>query len=157
LPDIRRGVESDLSSEGTVYLDATNQIAGRLASRVAKLILSGRRVVIMNAEKALISGSRTSVINQWKGKLELSSRVNPIYGPIHPRRPDNILRRMVRGMVPRKKPKGATAMKRLRVYIGKPSELETKKLTTFEDTGASRPVPVYVTMAELSKSLGWNE
>ena len=146
-----------MSSEDTVYLDATNQIAGRLSSKIAKLILSGRRVVVVNAEKALISGSRTSVINQWKEKLELSSRVNPIYGPIHPRRPDNILRRMVRGMVPRKKPKGATAMKRLRVYIGVPAAVNTTKFTKFDEATATRPVPVYVTMGDLSKSLGWNE
>jgi large subunit ribosomal protein L13 len=146
-----------LSSEGTVYVDATDQIAGRLSSKIAKLLISGRRVVVVNAEKSLISGSRTSVINQWKERLELSSRVNPIYGPIHPRRPDNILRRMVRGMVPRKKPKGALAMKRLRVYIGVPSGVESSKLTKFEGTAATRPVPVYVTMGDLSRSLGWNE
>jgi large subunit ribosomal protein L13 len=146
-----------LSGEDTVYVDATDQIAGRLSSKVAKLILSGKRVVVVNAEKALISGSRTSVVNQWKERLELSSRVNPIYGPIHPRRPDNILRRMVRGMVPRKKPKGAVAMKRLRVYIGVPAAMKVPKLTKFEDATATRPVPVYVTMGDLSKSLGWNE
>lgn len=146
-----------MSSESTVYVDASNQIAGRLSSKVAKLIISGKRVVVVNAEKALISGSRTSVVTEWTKKLEISSRVNPIYGPIHPRRPDNILRRMVRGMVPRKKPKGALAMKRLRVYIGVPSGVSGSKITKFEDTGASRPIPVYVTMADLSKSLGWNE
>jgi large subunit ribosomal protein L13 len=146
-----------LSSEGTVYVDATNQIAGRLSSKVAKLLISGKRVVVVNAEKSLISGNRTSVVNQWKEKLELSSRVNPINGPIHPRRPDNILKRMVRGMVPRKKPKGAEAMKRLRVYIGVPAAVDAKKLTQFEDTTASRPIPVYVTMNDLSKSLGWND
>jgi large subunit ribosomal protein L13 len=146
-----------LSSEGTVFVDASDQIAGRLSSKVAKLIISGKRVVVVNAEKALISGSRSSVVTEWTKKLELSSRVNPIYGPIHPRRPDNILRRMVRGMVPRKKPKGALAMKRLRVYIGVPSEVTGSKMTKFEDTAASRPIPVYVTMADLSKSLGWNE
>ena len=146
-----------MSSEDTVYIDATNQIAGRLSSKVAKLVLSGKRVVVVNAEKALISGSRTSVINQWKERLELGSKVNPIYGPIHPRRPDNILRRMVRGMVPRKKPKGATAMKRLRVYIGVPSGLDQSKMTKFGETTATRPIPVYVTMGDLSKSLGWNE
>jgi len=146
-----------LSSEDTVYIDATNQIAGRLSSKIAKLVLSGKRVVVVNAEKALISGSRTSVINQWKERLELGSKVNPIYGPIHPRRPDNILRRMVRGMVPRKKPKGATAMKRLRVYIGVPSGLDQSKMTKFGETTATRPIPVYVTMGDLSKSLGWNE
>ena len=138
-------------------MDATDQIAGRLSSKVAKLVLSGKRVVVVNAEKALISGSRTSVVNQWKERLELSSHVNPIYGPIHPRRPDNILRRMVRGMVPRKKPKGALAMKRLRVYIGVPSAVSPDKLTKFKDAAASRPTPVYVTMGDLSKSLGWNE
>jgi large subunit ribosomal protein L13 len=146
-----------LSSDETVYVDATNQIAGRLSSRVAKLLLSGKRVVVVNAEKSLLSGSRTSVVNQWKERLELASHVNPINGPIHPRRPDNILRRMVRGMVPRKKPKGAVAMKRLRVYIGVPEGVDAAKLTQFEDTTASRPVPVYVTMQDLSKSLGWNE
>jgi large subunit ribosomal protein L13 len=146
-----------LSVKETVYIDATNQIAGRLSSNVAKLVLSGKRVVVVNAEKSLISGSRTSVVNEWKEKLELSSRVNPIYGPIHPRRPDNILRRMVRGMVPRKKSKGVTAMKRLRVYIGVPEEADGKKLTSFQDAAATRPVPVYVTMKDLSKSLGWND
>jgi len=122
-----------LSSENTVYVDATNQIAGRLSTRIAKLILTGKRVIVVNA-----------------------SHVNPIYGPIHPRRPDNILRRMVRGMVPRKKPKGAMAMRRLRVYIGVPEDFKSKKLVQFEDTKATRPVPVYVTMAELSKNLGWS-
>ena len=146
-----------MSSNETVYVDASDQIAGRLSSKVAKLILSGKKVVVVNAEKALVSGSRTSVVNQWKERLELASKVNPIYGPIHPRRPDNILRRMVRGMVPRKKPKGAVAMKRLRVYVGVPTEVGDAKLTKFDDAAASRPIPVYVTMGDLSRSLGWNE
>jgi large subunit ribosomal protein L13 len=146
-----------LSGEETIYVDATDQIAGRLSSKVAKVLLSGKRVVVVNSEKALVSGSRTSVVNQWKERLELASRVNPIYGPIHPRRPDNILRRMVRGMVPRKKPKGAAAMKRLRVYIGVPEGVDGSKLTKFDDAAATRPIPIYVTMADLSKSLGWNE
>ncbi len=146
-----------MSGDETVYIDASDQVAGRLSSKVAKLILSGKKVVVVNAEKALISGNRTSVVNQWKERLELASHVNPIYGPIHPRRPDNILRRMVRGMVPRKKPKGATAMKRLRVYIGVPTAVASAKLTKFEDAAATRPIPVYVTMGDLSKSLGWNE
>ncbi|HXW36852.1 MAG TPA: 50S ribosomal protein L13 [Nitrososphaerales archaeon] len=146
-----------MSSEGaTVYVDATNQIAGRLSSRVAKLLLSGKRVVVVNAERSLISGEKTSVVNQWKLRLEIASKVNPLYGPIHPRRPDNILRRMIRGMVPRKKSKGDTAMKRLRVYIGVPPEAKETKLLQFPDTTATRPVPVYVTMAELSRNLGWS-
>jgi len=144
------------SKSGTLYVDATNQIAGRLSSRVAKVLLTGQRVTVVNSEKALISGSRSSVMNQWKERLELTSHVNPIYGPIHPRRPDNILRRMIRGMVPRKKPKGVSAMKRLRVYVGVPEEAKGEKLTQFEDAAATRPIPVYVTMMELSRNMGWS-
>ena len=143
--------------KGTVFVDATNQIAGRLSSKVAKLLITGQKVVVVNAEKSLISGSRISVVRQWQERLELTSHVNPIYGPIHPRRPDNILRRMVRGMVPRKKAKGVMAMKRLRVYIGLPEGVDQKKLTQFKDAAAPRPIPVYVTMKELAKTLGWNE
>ena len=146
-----------MSSNETLYVDATNQIAGRLASKVAEQILLGKRVVVLNAEKSLISGAKTSVINQWKTSLELSSRVNPKYGPFHPRRPDNILRRMVRGMTPRTKPSGLAAMKRLRVYIGTPPDVKPVKMTEFKDTAAPRPIPVYVTMAELSRNLGWHE
>ena len=145
------------SDQTAVYVDATNQIAGRLSSKVSKLLLSGRRVIIVNADKALLSGSRNSVMKEWNKRLELSSRVNPIYGPVHPRRPDNILRRMIRGMVPRKKPKGVMAMKRLRVYVGVPSQMKEEKLTRFDEASATRPIPVYVTMKDLSENLGWGE
>ncbi len=141
---------------GMINIDATDQIAGRLCSKVAKQILIGKRVTVVNAERALISGARDSVIREWMQRLEIASRVNPIYGPIHPRRPDTILRRMVRGMVPRRKPKGAAAMKRLRIYIGVPEELKAMKFTRFEDAQATRPIPVYVTVKELSKNLGWS-
>jgi len=146
-----------LSGENTIYVDATNQVAGRLSSKVAKLLISGKRVVVVNAEKSLISGSRTSVVRQWQERLEIASHVNPIYGPIHPRRPDNVLKRMVRGMVPRKKMKGVLAMRRLRVHNGLPQEVDSAKLTQFKDAAASRPTPVYVTLKELSRTLGWNE
>jgi len=144
------------SEEARVYIDATNQIAGRLCSKVAKLILTGRRVSVVNAERALISGARNAVVSEWKERLEISSRVNPIYGPIHPRRPDMILKRMVRGMVPRRKSKGPAAMKRLRVYVGIPESLRGMQFTSFEDAQATRPIPVYVTVSELSKTLGWS-
>src|SRR5438876_10907446 len=45
---------------GMVNIDATDQIAGRLCSKVAKLILVGKRVTVVNAERALISGARNS-------------------------------------------------------------------------------------------------
>src|SRR5712691_1960810 len=63
---------------GMINIDATDQIAGRLCSKVAKQILIGKRVTVVNAERALISGARDSVIREWMQRLEIASRVNPI-------------------------------------------------------------------------------
>lgn len=144
-----------MSAKETVYIDATDHIAGRLCSEVAKLLLSGKRVILVNAERALISGNRASVIREWKERLDISSRVNPLYGPIHYRRPDNIIRRMIRGMVPRTKAKGRLAMKRLRVYIGIPEELKSVNFSSLEYSKAKRATSLYVSVADIAKELGW--
>jgi large subunit ribosomal protein L13 len=146
-----------LSAEDkTLYIDASEQIAGRLCSILAKELIAGKRIVVLNAEKALVSGRSSSVFRQWQARLEIYSHVNPIYGPIHPRKPDNILRRMVRGMVPKTKTKGRSAMSRLRVYIGVPEKYAGVKTSKFEDAMARRPIPQYTTIAEISKNIGWS-
>ena len=147
-----RGGPADI----TIYVDATGMIAGRLSSKVAADLLRGKRVVVLNAEKAVLSGRRNTVLRLWKERLELYSHVNPINGPIHPRRPDNILHRMVRGMVPKTKSKGVTAMKRLRVHMGVPEKYASVKLNRYDDAVPPRPLPLYTTLADVSKSIGWN-
>jgi large subunit ribosomal protein L13 len=143
-------------ANGVVYIDATGHIAGRLCSQVASEILRGKRIVVLNAEKAVLSGKRDTVIAEWKQKLELGSKVNPIYGPLHPRRPDNILWRMVRGMVPKTKAKGTLGLKRLRVYIGVPQRYSGVTLAKFDAAMATRPLPMYTTLLELAQNIGWS-
>jgi large subunit ribosomal protein L13 len=145
-----------VQQQNTIYIDASGQIAGRMCSKVAAALLSGKRVVVLNAENALVSGRSSSVFRQWQARLEIYSHVNPIYGPIHPRRPDNIVRRMVRGMVPKTKAKGTSAMGRLRVYMGVPEKYAGVKTIKFEDALAPRPLPNYTTIAEISKNIGWS-
>ncbi len=151
-----KATEERAEANATVYVDATGHVAGRLSSRVAAEILRGKRIVVLNADKAVISGHRDTVISAWKERLELGSKVNPLYGPLHPRRPDNILRRMVRGMVPKTKPRGKEALGRLRVYIGVPEKYNGVSFTKFDDALATRPLPMYTTLAELSKNIGWS-
>lgn len=139
-----------------LYVDASGQVAGRLCSKIAAELLSGKRVVVLNAEKAVVSGRRNTVFRLWRERLELYSHVNPIYGPIHPRKPDNILHRMIRGMVPKTKNKGKSAMNRLRVYIGVPDKYASVKTVRFDDALATRPLPLYTTLEEVSKSIGWS-
>jgi len=140
-----------------VVVDATNHIAGRLCSYVAKMLLKGNDVVILNAEKAMLSGDRYSTIRQWHKYLEIGSITNPIHGPFHARRPDRIITRMVRGMVPKRKPKGVSAMKRLRVYIGVPKNYDGVKGMEFEDAKIRKPVAYYTSIHDLAKLIGWHE
>jgi large subunit ribosomal protein L13 len=139
----------------TIYVDASGKIAGRMCSHAAKLALGGNRIIIVNAQNALFSGSRENIMAEWKDRLKLGSVVHPKHGPFHPRTPDGVLTRMVRGMVPRKKPSGLAAIRRLRVYVGVPEEFGKVKYTDFEDSKATKPIAFYVPLSEISGKIGW--
>lgn len=138
-----------------IVVDAANCIAGRMCSHVSKLLLQGNRVMIVNAEKAMLSGARAKTIQLYKEHLEINSVTNPIHGPFHPRRPDTMLTKMVRGMVPKRKSSGMTAFARLRVYIGVPEEMKKSKMESFSDSKITKPESYYITVGEVAKEMGW--
>ena len=138
-----------------ILVDATGCIAGRMCSHVSKLLLKGNRVTIVNSEKAMLSGNRYKTIDLYKEFLEINSVTNPIHGPFHPRRPDTILTKMVRGMVPKTKTSGIEAFKRLRVYIGIPDQFMNKKAESFEDSKITRPPAKYISVGDVAKQIGW--
>lgn len=138
-----------------IVVDATSCIAGRMCSHVSKLLLQGNRVMIVNAEKAMLSGARAKTIQLYKEHLEINSVTNPIHGPFHPRRPDTMLTKMVRGMVPKRKSSGMAAFARLRVYIGVPEEMKKSKMESFSDSKITKPESYYITVGEVAKEMGW--
>jgi len=140
-----------------IVVDGTNLIAGRLASHVAKLLLKGNRVSIVNCEEIMISGTRSNIIKEYKDFLKIASIIHPDHGPFHPRRPDTIITRMIRGMLPRKKPSGITAHKRLRTYIGAPKQIKSLKKIQFDKAKITRSSANYTTMADLGRTIGWTE
>ena len=139
-----------------IVVDGTDHIAGRLCSNVAKLLLEGNRVSVVNCEKIMISGNRKNIIKEYKDFLEISSILHPKHGPFHPRRPDTIFSRMVRGMLPRKKPSGQTALKKLRAYIGVPNELKSKKKIQFENAKIRKSNSYFTSMNDLGRTIGWS-
>ena len=139
----------------SIVVDATNCIAGRMCSHVSKLLLKGNKVSIVNAEKAMLSGNRYKTIELYKEHLEINSVTNPIHGPFHPRRPDTMLTKMVRGMVPKQKTTGIEAFQRLRVYIGVPEEMKNAKMQSFEDSKITKPESYYITVGDVAKQIGW--
>jgi large subunit ribosomal protein L13 len=147
--------QTDTQQNKHIVVDASNCISGRVCSKVSKLLLQGNRVSVVNAEKVMVSGNRYEVIESYKKRLEVSSVTNPINGPFHPRRPDTIITKMIRGMVPKRKSSGMQSFKRLRVYIGIPDELKNSTMKTFDDTKITRQESFYISMSDVAKQIGW--
>ncbi len=136
-------------------INAEGLILGRLASKVAKMLLEGEEIIIVNAEKAIITGNREDIFAKYKQRTELRTRTNPRKGPFYPKRSDEIVRRTVRGMLPWKTDRGRKAFKRLKVYVGVPKEFKDRELETISEAHISRlATPKYVTVGEVAKFLG---
>jgi len=135
-------------------VNADGLILGRMASKVAKRLLNGEEVIILNAEKAIISGKKKSKVAEAKQFLEVGA---PERGPFHYRRPDRIVKKTVRGMVPFSQPKGKTALKRLKVFMGVPEDFKNQQTITFKEAQVMKLKGPHFTLAELAKEVGWNE
>lgn len=144
--------EADWDPEETRIIDGSDAVLGRLASTAASLTLDGERVVVVNAEDVVVSGSRDDVVEKYRRKTEFRSD----RGPKQPKRPDGLLRRTVRGMVPYKKQRGREAMERLRIYVGVPEEYRDAEFeepdSTVNDIGRGG----YVRLGEISERIGAN-
>jgi large subunit ribosomal protein L13 len=80
---------------------------------------------------------------------------HPKKGPFHPRRPDQIIHKTVKGMLPRRQPKGQTALRHLRVYLGVPAELKNASFQTIPEAHVSRLKCSYITVGEFAKEIGY--
>ncbi|MBS3782726.1 MAG: 50S ribosomal protein L13 [Candidatus Thermoplasmatota archaeon] len=129
--------------------DAEDKILGRLASQVASDILDGEEVKVVNAEKTFIAGDKENILEKYEQRRARGKQMN---GPYFPRRPERIFRRTVRGMIPHQKPRGRKAFKRLRAYIGTPSELENEDI--IDPDVKDRTGKLGLTLEEISEHLG---
>jgi large subunit ribosomal protein L13 len=136
------------------YVNADGLIVGRMSSNIAKRLLNGENVIILNAEKAIYSGKRKSKIAEAHVFLEVGA---PERGPFHYRRPDRMLKKTVRGMLPCRQPKGKMALKRLKVFMGVPLEFKDQSSIQFEEAQASKLKGPSFTLGELAKEIGWNQ
>lgn len=133
-------------------IDAAGLRLGRLASIVAKRSLQGEEIAIINAEAAVISGAKARVLADYDRKRKRGSREG---GPFYPRRPDHIVKRTIRGMLPYKRQRGIEAFARVKVYVGVPEEFADIKAETIESAhieGLS--TPKYVAVGTISSILG---
>ena len=143
-----------IEEQNSIVIDASGLIFGRMASIVAKRLLSGDPIVIINAEKAALSGKRLSRVEEARAFLEIG---HPRKGPFHPRRPDQIVRRAIRGMLPHRQPKGRVALKRLRVFLGMPTEFKNNTIQSIPEAHVRRLKGAYLTLGDLAKEIGYKQ
>lgn len=109
-------------------VDATNQPVGRLASAVARVLRGkhkpqfaynadvGDHVIVINAEKAILTGNKRDELVYWNslypGGLKSASR-----GKLLSANPERLIRKAVWGMLPKHK-LGRQLYRKLRVYSG---------------------------------------
>jgi large subunit ribosomal protein L13 len=137
-----------------IIIDATDQILGRLASYAAKNALNGNTVIVLNAEKAVVSGRKSNIVEEAKRRLKTRTLANQTTAPVHQRRPDLYLRRVVRGMLPWKKAKGKAAFHRVLVFMGVPEEYSNRKAAKVPEADASRLTSPYMTLGALAEEIG---
>ena len=140
--------------ESEEIVDATNLILGRMATYVAKQALEGKRVIVVNAEKAVISGTKERVVARAKTKLKTRTLASQEKAPTHPRRPDTYVRRVIRGMLPWKKSRGKQAFHRVRVYMGIPPDYLGKLFSRPGYADASKLRVPYISILQLSGEIG---
>jgi large subunit ribosomal protein L13 len=78
-------------------------------------------------------------------------------GPFHYRRPDRIVRKAVKGMLPIRQPKGKNAYKRLKAFIGIPDELKTRRMESIDEAHVKKLACSYFTVGQLAREIGWNQ
>ena len=137
-----------------MIIDGEGLIMGRLASTVSKMLLNGESVVILNAEKILISGTKEWAYARYKQRVDRASISNPRkMGPKYPRRPDDIFRRTVRGMIPYRKTSGREAFKGLKVFVGIPKEFADAEIFKLEEA-MPKNIKKSIELGTISKLLG---
>jgi len=137
--------------EADVVVDARDCILGRVASQVAERALDGERIAVVNAERAVITGREEQIKEKFRERRGHGSD----RGPYYPKRPDRILKRSIRGMLPHKRPRGREAFENVRVYVGNPYEDDEAEI--LDDTSLDRLSTIkFVSLGDVSESLGAN-
>ena len=121
-------------------IDATDQVLGRLATRVARLLMGkhkptftrnldvGDYVVVINAEKVRVTGDKAKQKVYYRHSGYPGGLKSITYDKLMQTNPTQVIEHAVKGMLPHTR-LGARMMKKLRVYVGDthPHPTQTKK------------------------------
>lgn len=111
-------------------VDAKNQVLGRLASQVARILRGkhkpifaphvdvGDNVIIINAEKIRVTGKKAQQKRYKRHTGYPSGLRETVYEDILAKYPERILEHAIKGMLPKNR-LGRKMLKKVRIYTGK--------------------------------------
>jgi large subunit ribosomal protein L13 len=141
--------------EKATIIDAKDLILGRLGANVAKRLLLGENIKIVNCRDVVILGKKKYLVEKYKNKL--SNKVIK-QGPYYSRSPADMVKRAFRNMVPYKNQRGIEALKRLKCYNSTPSILLHENKEIIPDAKIDKDTVFYYTkIGEICKILGYTK
>jgi large subunit ribosomal protein L13 len=128
-----------------MIIDAEDSVLGRVAAYAAKKALLGNKIIVVNCEKAVITGDKQMIKERFLIKISRGGSAQK--GPYHSRNPALIVKRAIRGMLPYKKARGMTAFKNIKCYNGIPLDCISAEKETIK-----KPLNVkYIHLSELKQ------
>lgn len=106
-----------------IIVNAQGHVAGKLATFVAKNILEGQKVIVINTEYLVLTGPIDRSVGKFTRYLNKRRLTKPENGQKHHRSPSMFFRRIVRRMVPKRIVRGQKALTLLKTYESCPDEL----------------------------------
>ena len=99
-----------------------------------------------------MTGKKKVILAKFKHARE---RGDPLHGPYVPRMPDRMVRRMVRGMLPRKRNKGQIALRKVKCFIGVPEKFVNEKFETVDSASMEKlKTHNFMKLLDISRELG---
>lgn len=119
-------------------LDATDRILGRMATKIADRIRGkdkpsftphtdgGDYVIVVNAEKIKVTGSKFSDKKYFRHSLYPGGLKTSTFKELNKKNPEKIIEEAVKGMLPKNK-LGKSMIKKLKVFKGPEHDHESQK------------------------------
>jgi len=139
---------SDITRQWHV-IDASDVVLGRLASQVAVLLRgkhkpifaphvdTGDFVIVINADKVALSGNKLEQKRAYRHSGYPGGMHSVSYGELMEKRPDRIVEKAVRGMLP-KNSLGRKTLRKLKVYAGPDHPHSAQQPVPFEISQVSQ-------------------
>jgi large subunit ribosomal protein L13 len=130
-------------------IDASDVVLGRLASQVAVLLRgkhkpifaphvdTGDFVIVINADKVALSGNKLEQKRAYRHSGYPGGMHSISYGELMEKRPDRIVEKAVRGMLP-KNSLGRKTLRKLKVYAGPDHPHSAQQPVPFEISQVSQ-------------------